>query len=101
MQTLYTGEVFGFQQILFSDQPNMELVSNDCECLLISKEYFLCNSTFDYLRRLRKKTLPYPNKADIESSYQKHFESNSQMNESYSEKTTLIPQLIKSDKLFK
>ena len=72
MQNIYPGETFGFQDILFDNQPNMQLISNGCECILISKDFFIQNSTIDYLQSLRKLISPFPELKDLEINYTKH-----------------------------
>lgn len=69
---MYPGETFGFQDILFDNQPSMQLISNGCECILISKEFFIENSTIDYFKTLRKMISPFPELKDLEINYIKH-----------------------------
>ncbi len=40
--------------------------------ILISKDFFIQNSSFDYLRDLRKLIAPYPDNEIIESEYLKY-----------------------------
>lgn len=72
VQNVYPGETFGLQDILFDSQPNMQLISNGCECVLIAKEFFIQNSSMDYLKSLRRMVSPYPELKDIEKNYWKH-----------------------------
>ena len=72
VQNVYPGETFGLQDILFDSQPNMQLISNGCECILISKDFFIQNSSMEYLKFLRRVVSPYPELKDIEKNYWKH-----------------------------
>ena len=74
MQNIYPGETFGLQDILFDNQPNMQLISNGCECILIHKEFFLQNSNMDYLKLLRKVVYPFPELKEIECNYRKQMQ---------------------------
>jgi len=66
--------VFGLQDILFDSQPSMQLISNGCECILIQKEFFIQNSSVEYLKHLRKTVSPYPKLEEIQMSYLKQLE---------------------------
>ena len=72
IQNVYPGESFGLQDILFDSQPNMQLISNGCECILILKEFFIQSSSVDYLKRLRRVIYPFPELKEIEANYAKH-----------------------------
>jgi len=72
IQSVYPGETFGFEDILFDSQPNMQLISNGCECILIQKDFFIQNSTTEYLKKLRRVIYPFPELKEIEANYAKH-----------------------------
>ena len=72
LQTLHHGDYYGLNDILFDNQPSMQIISNGCECLLISKEYFIQNSSYDYLKDLKKQVVSYPSLQEIRTQYIKH-----------------------------
>ena len=74
LQNLNHGDCYGLNDILFDKQPSMQIISNGCECLLISKEYFIQNSSYDYLKKLRHHVVPYPELSEIELQYVKDLE---------------------------
>jgi len=61
---LTPSDYFGLADLLFDKQPSLILVSNSCECILISKEFYVQNSlskefyvqnsSIEYLKRLKK-----------------------------------------------
>ena len=63
------GEHFGLADLLFDQQPSLILVSNSCECILIAKEFFVQNSSLEYLKRLKKQEAPYPKLSEIQFNY--------------------------------
>lgn len=69
LKKLNTGDYFGLTDILFNAQPSMQLISNGCECILMPKDFFIENSSIDYLRQLRRTEEPYPKLEDIQDSY--------------------------------
>ena len=95
MQQLYKGEQYDLHAFLFNSQPELELLSDDCECILISKEVFIRNSGYEYLRRLHETLLPFPAVEDIEASYEKHFKERKIREDYFTENTTLLPRLIR------
>ena len=72
IQKLYTGSVYGLNDILFNDQPNMQLISNGCECILIDKDYFIRNATKKFLKELCTQVSPFPDTNHIHKSYIEH-----------------------------
>lgn len=99
MQKLYAGEVFGLQDILFDCQPSMELLSDGCDCILISKEYFIMNSSIKYLTWLKDKILPFPRMEDIRDNYWSNFKRFMaiKMAGSITTETHIMPRITKSD----
>ena len=69
VQILESGSQFGLAEILFESQPDMTLISNGCDCILLSKELFIQNATTTYIRELRKQIIPYPTFNEILRSY--------------------------------
>ena len=69
VQVLESGCQFGLTEILFESQPNMALVSNGCDCLLLPKDLFIQNATTTYIRYLRREIVPYPKIDEITRSY--------------------------------
>lgn len=69
VQVIESGCHFGLAEILFESQPNMSLVSNGCDCILLPKELFMENATTTYLRHLRRQEIPYPTMPEIMKSY--------------------------------
>ena len=69
IQRLYPGEHFSLADLLFDSQPSLLLISNTCECILIQKEFFILNSSVNYLKELRKKEAPFPRYEEIENKY--------------------------------
>ena len=95
MQQLYRGEQYGLHTLLFNSQPELELLSDGCECILISKEAFIRNSSFEFLRRLHETLLPFPAVKEIEASYEKHFRERKVKENYFTDNTTLLPRLIR------
>jgi len=71
-KNVYPTESFGLQDILFDSQPSMQLISIGCECILILKEFFIQNSSVEYLKRLRQMVYPFPELKEIEANYARH-----------------------------
>ena len=69
---LTPGDYFGLADLLFDKQPSLILVSNSCECILISKEFYVQNSSIEYLKRLKKNQAPYPKIDEIVSNYKNY-----------------------------
>lgn len=69
LQNIYEQETFGLQDILFENQPPMQLISNGCECVLILKDFFIQNSPMEYLKHLRKIVPPFPEPNDLRKQY--------------------------------
>ena len=94
MQKLYKGEVFGLHPILFDSQPPMELVSDGCECVLILKEFFIGNSSLDYLKQLYETLLPLPNISYLKACYESNLQTSKTTEKPFLEETLVMPQLI-------
>jgi CRP-like cAMP-binding protein len=69
VQVLESGSHFGLAEILFESQPNMLLISNSCDCILLPKELFIQNANTTYIRNLRRDEIPFPTMNEIMRSY--------------------------------
>ncbi len=94
MQQLHRGEQYGLHALLFDSQPEMELLSDGCECILISKEVFIRNSGYHYLRTLHESLLPFPPVEDLQSSYELHYKRSKIREDDFLDDTTIFPRLI-------
>lgn len=74
VQKLSPGDHFGLADLLFDKQPSLALVSNGCECILITKEFFVQNSNLEYLKKLKKQEAPYPKIEEFEYNYKIHLD---------------------------
>ncbi|KAJ8037576.1 hypothetical protein HOLleu_18422 [Holothuria leucospilota] len=70
VQVLQKGDVFGLQDIVYSDQPNLSLISNGAECIMVRKHFYLEYAKEDTLRVLRKETIPYPSQEELQDYLQ-------------------------------
>ena len=69
IRNLYKGEHVGLADILYDNQPSMQLISNGCECILLPKDQFIQNVTVNYLVELRKMQGPIPKLDLIKNDY--------------------------------
>jgi len=64
VKTLYPGDYCGINDLLFDEQPALQLISCSCECVLLPKNLFIRYSNIDRLKDLRAFEKSYP---DFES----------------------------------
>ncbi|XP_071815114.1 uncharacterized protein [Apostichopus japonicus] len=74
VQILEKGDVFGLQDIVYSEQPNLSLVSNGAECVMIRKQFYLDEAKEETLRILRKEVIPYPSKGEMQEYLQQQLD---------------------------
>lgn len=55
--------------MLFSNQPALTLISNECECLLLRKSSFVRIASDQYKQNIRRTEIPYPPDAMFYKSY--------------------------------
>ncbi|XP_060560031.1 uncharacterized protein LOC132720060 [Ruditapes philippinarum] len=60
--------VFGLHPLVYNDMPNLSLVSNGAECVLISKQFLKDQMTTIIAHRLRNKLPPYPSSGQLRSA---------------------------------
>nr|XP_009858722.2 uncharacterized protein LOC104265749 isoform X1 [Ciona intestinalis] len=69
VRKLTKGGSFALESILYTDQPQLSLVSNGAECLMLNKKLFLENSSEYCLDWLRQKEYPYPTDEELKGQY--------------------------------
>uniref|UniRef100_H2Y737 Uncharacterized protein n=1 Tax=Ciona savignyi TaxID=51511 RepID=H2Y737_CIOSA len=69
VRRLTRGGTFGVGCSLYTDQPQVALVSNGAECLMLSKKLFWEHVTEQCLDHLRQKEYPYPNDEELLEQY--------------------------------
>lgn len=57
---------------MFPNQPELTLVSNECECLLLNKSSFLHLASDQYKQTIRRTEIPFP----TDSSFYKNYHTN-------------------------
>ncbi len=55
--------------MLFPNQPELTLVSNECECLLLNKSSFLNLATDQYKQSMRRSEIPFPTDSIFYKTY--------------------------------
>ncbi|XP_053406464.1 uncharacterized protein LOC128559244 [Mercenaria mercenaria] len=60
--------VFGLHPLVYDDMPNLSLVSNGAECVLISKQFLKDQMTTIIAHRLRNKLPQYPSSGQLRSA---------------------------------
>ncbi len=55
--------------MLFPNQPELTLVSNECECLLLNKSSFLHLASDQYKQSIRRSEIPFPNDSVFYKTY--------------------------------
>ncbi|KAL4237987.1 hypothetical protein ACF0H5_002698 [Mactra antiquata] len=63
-----TKGVFGLHPLVYDDMPNLSLVSNGAECVLVSKQFLKDNMTSIVAHRLKNKLPPYPSSGQLRSA---------------------------------
>lgn len=58
--------------MLFSNQPALTLISNECECLLLRKSSFVRIASDQYKQNIRRTEIPYPPDVMFYKSYHTH-----------------------------
>ncbi|CAF1508057.1 unnamed protein product, partial [Didymodactylos carnosus] len=59
----------GLSDMLFSDQPALTIISNDCECMLLLKSAFIRIVSDTYKDTIRRQEIPFPNEDDFYKCY--------------------------------
>jgi len=81
---LTPGEVFGLSAVVFKEQRDLvveesapvSLVSNGAECILLNKEFFIDNATFEMRQNIVADIRPYPNESTFVENYWKQMDWN-------------------------
>lgn len=68
VKTLYAGDYCGLNDLLFDDQPPLQLISLGCECVLLPKSLFIKYSNIERLKNLRSLEKSYPDFESVEST---------------------------------
>ena len=58
--------------MLFSNQPALTLISNECECLLLRKSSFVRMASDQYKQNIRRTEIPFPPDSVFYKSYHTH-----------------------------
>lgn len=76
IRTLDSGQMFGLAHVLYGaeEQPDLSLVSNGAECLLVSKRFFIHSASDFCLGQLRRSVTPYPSELIMQRRLQQQQE---------------------------
>jgi len=55
--------------MIFPNQPELTLVSNECECLLLNKSSFLHLASDQYKQHIRRSEIPFPSDSVFYKTY--------------------------------
>lgn len=55
--------------MMFPNQPELTLISNECECLLLNKSSFLHFASDQYKQNIRRSEIPYPTDSTFYKTY--------------------------------
>ncbi|XP_072029223.1 uncharacterized protein [Amphiura filiformis] len=80
VEVLNRGAVFGLHGSVFTDQPNLSVVSNGAECILIRKRFYLEHASDQTFGFLRRQETPYPSNAELQEKLQVYRNWNSYRN---------------------
>lgn len=69
VKTLHEGQQFGIIDLLFPNQPELTLVGNECECILLNKSLFLQMASDQYKQHIRRTEIPFPNDSVFYKTY--------------------------------
>lgn len=88
--------------LIFPNQPELTLVSNECECLLLNKSSFLQLASDQYKQTIRRSEIPFPSDSNFYKTYHtnevwKRFSKQLYLN-AYERIHQQHPQLIKRSK---
>ncbi|XP_033096644.1 uncharacterized protein LOC117100910 [Anneissia japonica] len=72
VQKLQKGGIFGLTNDLFGNQPNLSLVSDGAECLVLSKQFFLDNASDFQIHTIRIAGVPYPTDQEMQVNLERH-----------------------------
>ncbi|CAF1570945.1 unnamed protein product, partial [Didymodactylos carnosus] len=59
----------GLSDMLFTDQPALTIISNDCECILLLKSSFIRIAPDAYKEMIRRHEIPFPTENDFYKCY--------------------------------
>lgn len=74
VKKLFEGDYCGLNDLLFDSQPTMQLISNECECILFPKDIFMQYSNIQFLNDLRNVEKSYPDFEYIQFALKNHSE---------------------------
>jgi hypothetical protein len=55
--------------MIFPNQPELTLISNECECLLLDKSSFLYLASDQYKQNIRRSEVPFPSESTFYKTY--------------------------------